>query len=335
MKLGVGDGALRCASLIAWVLWRPLDATGVGLKGGSFSVGRCSLEMIQLEKRDGVNRMCTSLAQLYAQLGESQKGEKRWIATAQHSQTKMAKDERFLRGEVAKLQQELSQTTRTFGQNEKLEMSVTELHELYNHQRSESKQNSVENEELQRRLTAVETATSKELKQAREAVKRLENVSSVNTAMHKTVNQETRLLKNLQKREDVEVAEIQRDRIALVKGAAHNKELQKLVSQYQVEMDKLRHQLYETALESQKLKQENAILRQGLGSAQQEAQGTEYLQQQVKALSSQLQQSNEATQSCQEEVAEAQTDKDKSLKQSALQCEKRVAQTLQECANKV
>merc|ERR1719321_698153 len=125
MKLGVSACVLRCAALVTWVLWCPLDATGVGLgAGGSFSVGRCSLEMIQLEKRDGVQRLCTSLSQLYAQLGESQKGEKRWISAAQDSQKALVRESGSLRGQVDKLQHELAEAKGAYGQNEKLELSV-------------------------------------------------------------------------------------------------------------------------------------------------------------------------------------------------------------------
>lgn len=336
MKLSVSACALRCAALVTWVFWHPLDATGVGLgAGGSFSVGRCSLEMVQLEKRDGVQRLCTSLAQLYAQLGESQKGEKRWIAKAQDSQMRLTKESGSLRGQVTTLQHELAEAKNAYAQNEKLELSVEELHELYDHQRIHSKQNDEENQQLKLQLAQVESRSSNELKQGREAMKTLSNVTRANAALHHNVNQETKLLKNLQHREDLEIAEIKQDRQALLKATSHDNQLQKLISQYSLEMAKLRRQLYESAQEQQRLKQENAILRQSIGTAEEQAQGTAYLQQQVKMLSSNLEKSNQLEQSCQAQVEAAESDMNKALKKSAVACEKRVAQTLQDCASKV
>jgi len=336
MKLWLSDGALRCATLITWVLWRPLDATGVGLgASGSFSVGRCSLEMVQLEKRDGVNKLCTSLAQLYAQLGESEKGEKRWIATARGEETQWTKEERSLRGQVDKLQHQLEEAKGAYAQNEKLELSVEELHELYGRQRTQSTHDSEESTQLKQRLAKLQSSTSRELKQAQEAEKQFAKVSKANAVMHNEVNQETKLLKTLQHREDLEIAEIKKDRESLSVEKLHDTQLQKMVGQYESEMRKLKHQLYDLAQDHQRLTAENAVLRQSIGTAQEQAQATADLQQQVKSLSSDLQKSSQDVQSCQAEVGAAQSNLNKALKKSALACEKRVAESLQECASKV
>jgi len=336
MKLRFSDGALKCATLITWVLWRPLNATGVGLgAGGSFSVGRCSLEMVQLEKRDGVNRLCTSLAQLYAQLGESQKGEKRWIATARGEETQWTKEQRSLRGQVDQLQHELVQAKDAYAQNEKLELSVEELHELYDRQRKQGRHDSQESAQLKQKLSEVEGKTSRELKQGREAEKLLAKVSKTNAAMHNEVNQEHKLLKTLQHREDLEIAEIQKDRENMLVEKSHDAQLQKMVGQQESEIRKLQRQLYQLAQDHQRLTAENAVLRQSIGTAQEQAQGTADLQQQVKSLTSDLQKSNQEVQSCQAEVDGAQSNLAKALKKEAVACEKRIAQSLQECASKV
>jgi len=335
MKLGTSANALRCAAAVVLFSWRPTDATGVGLgMGGSFSVGRCSLEMIQLEKRDGVQRLCTSLAQLYAQLGESQKGEKHWIAAAQDSQRTLAKESGSLRGQVDKLQHDLAEAKGAYAQNEKLELSVEELHELYDHQRVQSKKDVEEKDQLKRELSQVKLTTSNELKKGKEAIRTLANVTRVNSVLHHNVDQETKLLKELQHREDLEIAEIKRDRQALMKASSHDVDVQKVVGQYELEMRKLRRQLYESAQEQKRLQAENVVLRQSIGTAQEQAQGTAYLQQQVKTLSSDLQKSKQESQSCQAQVDAAQSDMEKALQKAAVSCEQRVAKTLEEAAEK-
>jgi len=336
MKLGAGADALRCTALVAWLSWQHVDATGVGMgAGGSFSVGRCSLEMVQLEKREGVQRLCTSLAQLYAQLGESQKGEKRWISAAQDSQKALVRESGSLRGQVDKLQHELAEAKGAYGQNEKLELSVEELHELYDRQRVQSQQNVEENQRLKQELAQMKSATSKELQQGREAIRTLANVSRSNAVLHHNVAQETKLLRTLQHREDLEIAEIKQDRTAISKAKTHDKGLQKMIGQYELELQKLRRQLYESAQAQQRLQSENSVLRQSIGAAQEQAQGTSYLQQQVKSLNGELLKNNQELQSCQAEVVATQSNTNQALQKSAIACEKRVAQTLQECANKV
>lgn len=178
---------------------------------GPFSAAQCTLEMYQMDKREAAHRMCQNLGNVYAQLQVAQHSEQRWLQVARHSQAGLQGQLNGLQGQDAKLQRELSFAQRAFSQNEKLELSLEELQELYRHNHQKDQQDAAEVQLLRKKyaVAANEAASDKVI--AKRLEKREVQEAHDNGALRQTLLAERSKLRALREHDVADLKAVRAD----------------------------------------------------------------------------------------------------------------------------
>jgi len=112
------------------------SATGVGLgAGGAFSAARCVAETRAYDKREGDRILCSSLAQVYQQLKETERGEHKWLGTAKAQDMAVTKTTAALRSRTEYLEASLKKDRTVEASNEELSLTLEELQGIYEQQK--------------------------------------------------------------------------------------------------------------------------------------------------------------------------------------------------------
>jgi len=299
---------------------------------GRLSTAQCTLEMSQLDKREGVKRLCKSVTQLYAQLQETQKAERRFVGNEKHNKAGLDHHLHGVMLQNQKLEQKLSLATKAYKQNEKLELGLEELQELYGRSQAEEKSEAEaaimyekRYEEAQKTLdgaTKLIQQSSQRDAERRQAEGELRKDLSVEhrklMALQKKASTDTIVMKNEvgKLRKEVTDSHHLRQSLVLAQRSSHedsgqltaaNQELADL----KAEMLKMKSMLVETTTSSAAAEAKVADLTKELGATKKS-----------------LTKSNNRVATLEHEA--------KSLQQrDELACEKRVQQAYDECESKV
>lgn len=299
---------------------------------GPMSPAQCTLEMVQLDKHESVSRLCRSVSSLYSQLQETERGEKHWVSSERREHASLVHQVRTLQADKAHLRSQLSLVQRAVGQNEKLDLSLEELTELYDHSSAQDKSDreaaaeAARNLDVARRTAASATAVVGQLRHRDEERQRQD------AQLRQELAVQHRALLEVEEKAKKDTIAMERE-VAVLQGEARDSSrLRKTLALSQQSSHVESDQLRTTTAQVKSLTAETVQLKSSLSQAT-EAAAT--AQSQVEVLLQQLKESREGLKKANARVAELEANAKGVQQKAELACASQVQQCYAECASKV
>lgn len=299
---------------------------------GTFTTARCALEMGQLQKREAVRRMCQSMSNLYTQLQMVQKGERHWLGKAKSQEGSLRRELVGMAGRDARVQHELSLAQLAYSQNEKLELGLEELRQLYQHSQLKDSQDAKEAASLKRKYAEVEEQAMAEGTLAERLKAKEHKEASENRQLRDSLLAEGRKLKALQQHEAADVKDMSTRLARLQKEVVQDKGLQGSLTSTKRTSEELAHRLLEAEAEGQhlheKLSRAEAKEKVLSDTATAATARAEALSKELEALQAELRQATAR-------AAAAEAAASHAKQKDALACEAKVNQCYEDCTSKI